>query len=149
MWRDWRRNAYREVAAVAVRAATPADLRAVVEIARQCFREREDRFGAAWLVKYLAQPGVACLVEDAAITQVRGFLLTEHYGGTTVVRTIAVSPEARREGIGRLLLSSVNAPAWTWIRTENEASRGLFEAMGWREVDPPRKRAAWTYYRLG
>lgn len=134
---------------MAVRAAVPADLKAVVEIGRACFTEREDRFGAAWLLSYLAQPGTALLVEDAAITQVRGFLLTEHYGGTTVVRTVAVHPEARREGIGRLLLASVSAPAWTWIRTENAASRGLFEAMGWREVDPPRKRVAWTYYRLG
>lgn len=133
---------------MAVRPAVPADLRAVVAIGRESFFG-EDAFGATWLVGKLAQPGTALLVEDAAITLVRGFILTEHHQLGTVVRLIAVLPDARREGIGRLLLASVTGPAWTWIRETNEASQRLFSSMGWVEAEPPRKRRGdWRYYRL-
>lgn len=131
-----------------IRPAVPADLKAVVQIAKQSFFD-DDAFGCTWLCGKLANAGTQLYVDDAALSLIRGFLLLETHQLGTIVRLIAVAPNARKQGVGRALLELVKAPAFTWIRDENEASQALFKSMGWVEAEPPRKRKEWRYYKLG
>lgn len=91
------------------------------------------------------------MVDDAALSLLRGYILTEQHQLGTIVRLIAVAPSARKQGVGKALLETVKGPAATWIREENEASQALFRSMGWVEAEPPhnrRKREVWRYFKL-
>lgn len=132
---------------VAIRPAIPADLKAVLAIAGECFTGG-DAVEVEWLIDLLAQPGTAMLVDAATFAIVRGFLITESYQLGTEVRLIATAKEHRRSGVGKRLLASVRGPATTWIRTRNTASRRLFESLGWKKTEPPKRREEWVYYQL-
>lgn len=108
--------------------------------------------GAAWWVRILARPGTSLLVDSPGVDCVRGFVLVESYPTGRVCRLIATDPTYRRQGVGRRLLATIDAPASAWVRAENTGSRGLFAASGWRQViDPPARRRAgsWVYFTRG
>lgn len=137
-----------------IRDAVPADLTAVMRIARQGFHG-DDRFGVVWLIKVLAQPGTRMVVEDAGVGVIRGFLLTQTYAAGTMVRLIAVDPGARNQGIAKTLLSSLpDHQCGAWIRRENEASQRTFAAAGfkvatatWSEAKKPERHTGdWVFY---
>lgn len=132
-----------------IRAAIPADLAAVVRIAKACFTG-EDAFGPGWLLKLLECPGTTLAVEDASAGVIRGFMVLMAHPLGTIVRLIAVDTEYRGQGVGKALLASVQSPAFAWVRDENTASLNLFKSMLWKETEPMsgRKRRNWRYLSL-
>lgn len=132
-----------------IRAAIPADLAAVVRIAKACFTG-EDAFGPGWLLKLLEYPGTVVYVDDASAGVIRGFMVLMTHPLGTIVRLIAVDTEYRGQGVGKALLASVQSPAFAWVRDENTASLNLFKAMLWNETEPVsgRKRRNWRYLSL-
>lgn len=132
-----------------IRAAIPADLAAVVRIAKVSFTG-EDAFGPGWLLKSLEYSGVTLVVEDASAGVIRGFMMLGAHPLGTIVRLIAVDTEYRGQGVGKALLASVQSPAFAWVRDENTASLNLFKSMLWKETEPVsgRKRRNWRYLSL-
>lgn len=134
-----------------IRPAQPCDLAAVLDIAKESFTLPADRFGAKWLVRRLALPGVELYVDSPGAGVVRGFVMLERYPTGTVVRLIATGSQHRGQGVAKRLLAATvpTGPGSTWIRTENQASRATFESAGWKISTPPRARSSeWVYYAL-
>lgn len=131
-----------------IRVAVPGDLAAVLSIASAGF-SAVDRIGPAWLVRMLARPGTVLFVDKLGPDCVRGFVLVEAFQGGQLVRLIAVSPSHRRQGVGRGLLAKLSArvEAGAWVRVENAASRGMFDAAGWTGATrPSRRKGEWVYF---
>jgi ribosomal-protein-alanine N-acetyltransferase len=71
----------------------------------------------------------------------RGFLAARTISGECELENIVVAPEARRRGIGALLLRSLlnrtraegATVCWLEVRTSNTAARRLYGAAGFRE----------------
>lgn len=118
-----------------IRLATPADLIMVLRICRQGFAG-DDRFGALWFLKKVAEPGTVLQVDDAGLGAIRGFLLTQAIEQGTLVRMIGVERGYQRQGVGTGLLATVTGPAGAWVRDENVASRTLFTRAGFRTAVP-------------
>ena len=93
-------------------------------------------YPAAAFAALLATPGVF-LVGDA-----RGFALGRVAADEAELVTIAVLPEARRQGIGRRLLGAFRdeaerrgaAHAFLEVAEDNAAARALYAAEGWIEA---------------
>lgn len=120
---------------IGIRAAVRADLLDV-------FRIEKRSFGQPWpyaaFERFLGSPGFL-IADDGGVV---GYVVAdtaEQYGTSTGhIKDIAVSPERRREGIGRALLShGLAALAGTGadrikleVRRSNEAAQSLYEAYG-------------------
>lgn len=128
-------------AAVHIRAATERDLDALVDLENRCFEG--DRISRRQF-RHLLKRGHASLIvaDDTAGGGLLGSLVLLFSRGTATARlySIAVSPEARGQGVARALVERAEAEAWreerAWMRLEvrkdNLASIGLFEALGYR-----------------
>ncbi len=116
-------------AAVQVRPASSADLRAIARI------QRSSPTAAQWPPEdYLRY---VCLVA-AVGREVAGFAVLRRTGGEYELLNLAVAPERRRRGIGRRLvaaaLEKAAGPVYLEVRASNEAARKLYEACGFRPV---------------
>jgi [ribosomal protein S18]-alanine N-acetyltransferase len=71
--------------------------------------------------------------------RVGGFLVARALGeGESEVLNLAVSPEFRRKGLGRALLSTVvegyRGTIFLEVRESNLAARNLYKSMGFKEI---------------
>jgi len=102
-------------------------------------------WSAAEFAALLTAPGVF-LHGDS-----RGFVLGRAVAGEAELLTLAVAPEARRQGLGRALLVAFEAEArqaraetaFLEVAAANVAARALYAGAGWAEAG--RRRG---YYRL-
>lgn len=92
-------------------------------------------WSAEEIAKLAESPGFA--VCDAA-----GFALGRVVAGEAELLTIAVAPEARRQGVGRAVLAAFEAEAraraaavaFLEVAADNAAARALYHAAGWAET---------------
>ena len=121
------------------RLATEEDLDAILAVDAACFGEFW-RYGRREVVRALA--GDRVTVCPGAGGEVTGYLVVTLRGASATISRIAVAPQARRAGIGSLLI----ADALRWAgdaralgvslctQEENSASRALYSATGFTEV---------------
>lgn len=77
-----------------------------------------------------------------AVTAPEGFALGRAVAGEAELLTIAVTPDRRRAGAGRVLLARFEAEAaargagtaFLEVAEDNFAARALYRAAGWRET---------------
>lgn len=135
---------------MAVRTAERSDLLAVTRIERECFSDPwpYDAFRRlldepAFLVATRADATVGYVVADRA---------PNHGHDVGHIKDLAVSPEARGEGIGRTLLRSALARlratgiavARLEVRVGNDPARSLYAGEGFEPI-----RRETNYYRDG
>jgi ribosomal-protein-alanine N-acetyltransferase len=129
-----------------IRSAAPADAAALVAIERRCFGDpwTENSFREA-----LDSPWSFGLVAHAP-RGLGGYLIGREVAGTGEVLNLAVSPEFRRQGIGRALLRAGLAyfrkrrveEVFLEVRESNLSAQALYLSYGFRPVG---QRSA--YYR--
>jgi ribosomal-protein-alanine N-acetyltransferase len=87
-------------------AGASVDLDAVVEIMNAAF---DERFGEAWTrsqcAGILPMPGVRLVIARLDSGQAAGFSLHRTIADEAELLLLAVAPECRRQGIGRMLLN--------------------------------------------
>lgn len=120
---------------ISVGTARLRDLRAVAEIQRLSFRPGlAYRFSVLLTLWFL--PFVTFLVARRAGTgEVVGCMIGDRYRGGVRIMNVAVHPDARRQGIGRLLLRAISdrLPEGDLVLMVEEPNRGaqaLYEAEG-------------------
>ena len=124
-----------------VRAARPGDIEAVWAIERSVF-------GAdAWNLDTMRSEFAGeyrlyvVLVDDSGT--VRGYAGLLAVGDDCDIQTIAVAPEARGDGYGRLLMEHLLDEAdrrdvqqvFLEVRADNPSARGLYGSLGFEEID--------------
>jgi ribosomal protein S18 acetylase RimI-like enzyme len=124
-----------------IRDATLEDLDALIELEKRSFSG--DRISRRSFRRFLKQGRAAILVETCD-RAVRGYVLLLFREGSKQARlySIAVSPEARGQGVGLALLrqaeEAVLARGRRKLRLEihrdNRASKGLFGEHGYTQV---------------
>lgn len=129
-----------------VRRATAADLPFLAALERAAFSlpQSEKDFE-----NMLDAPDKVLLVAEADGVPV-GYIGAYTVVGETDILTVAVDPAARRQGIGRLLLtaliaalSGVSAAIYLEVRESNAAARALYTSLGFSEIGIRR-----GYYRF-
>lgn len=120
---------------VVVERARLRDLRAVAAIQRESFRPGlAYRFSV--LLTLWALPFVTFLVARRRSTgQVVGCMIGDRYRGEVRIMNIAVHPDARRQGIGRLLLRAIGdelpgGDLVLMVEEQNRGAQALYEAEG-------------------
>ncbi len=133
-----------------IRLATPADGAAVAELLATVATEHTlgvepQAFSAETETARLAQldPLRGCALLAELDGRVSGFALAVRGTEATIAHTaavsVAVSPDARRRGIGRLLLAGLESWAratgvrklWAGVLAGNRAALGLFRSRGY------------------
>jgi [ribosomal protein S18]-alanine N-acetyltransferase len=132
-----------------LRAIESADLPALARLHALCFPE--DRWDEKALTDLLSMAGASGhLVEDAEDRRPLGFILDLVIAAEGEILTLAVSPDCRRQGIGRALLADLFERAWRRgahaigleVAADNAAARHLYESCGF---SPTGRRRG--YYR--
>ena len=108
------------------------DLAPLAAIHAQCF---PDPWSVKALDDFLATPGTYLLADDA------GFVLARAAGGEAEILTLAVSPDARRFGIGSALVRAAADHAYRIgaqalfleVAEGNLAARSLYRRLGFAE----------------
>ncbi|MDP2304599.1 MAG: ribosomal protein S18-alanine N-acetyltransferase [Pseudomonadota bacterium] len=117
--------------------ATAADLDGVVALENTCFAE--DPWTRNMLQDELSRPGGIFLVIRAA-GRTAAFAIGWAVLDELHILQVAVDPAARRLGLGRQVLTALEARAisadnsWLEVRRDNEAAIGLYEAFDYRAV---------------
>ncbi len=119
-----------------IHLATPAHAAAFAAIHAAAFPPKE-AWGEDAISLQLALPGAFGLIEERG-----GMLLGRAVAGEAEVLTLAVVPEARRQGIGTALLRAAAAEAgargasslFLEVATTNAAARALYQSLGFAEV---------------
>jgi ribosomal-protein-alanine N-acetyltransferase len=139
-----RADAVLEIGSVRVR-----ELRAVARLQRRAFRPRL-AYGLLTLLLLWALPHVRFLVarrqDDGWIA---GCAIGDRQDGQARVINLAVDPEARRQGIGRMLLLALEGALGRrdlllMVEEENLPARALYEGAGYDQVGVAR-----DYYGRG
>lgn len=132
---------------IAIFPARLRDIWTVGRIQRRAFKPRL-AYGFGTLLMLWMLPGVQFLVarRDGAIV---GCVLGDRHQGQARVVNLAVDPAARRLGIGRSLLTALEAAipegnAVLMVEEENTTARALYAASGYVEI-----RQAHDYYGRG
>jgi ribosomal-protein-alanine N-acetyltransferase len=128
-----------------IQAASTAHAAAMALMHRHTFPPAQAWESAA-IAQQLGLPGSFGLISEA------GFVLARALAGEAEILTLAVLPEARRQGIGRALLAAAMddaaargaASLFLEVCESNSAARALYEGFGAHEVG--RRRA---YYPNG
>ncbi len=136
-----------EAPPVAIRPARFRDLWAVERIQRSAFKPRL-AYGLGTLLMLWLLPGVQFLVAGRE-GKIAGCVLGDRHQGQARIVNLAVDPDARRQGIGKLLLAALEAAipegnAVLMVEQDNMAARALYAASGYAEI-----RQAWDYYGRG
>ena len=113
-------------------AATPIHAGALAAIHAAAFPPAE-RWDAAALAELLAMPAAFGVLDARG-----GFALARVAGGEAELLTLAVMPQARRQGIGRALVHVVRAkldgaPLFLEVAADNAAARALYRSAGLAE----------------
>lgn len=117
--------------------ATTADIDTLLQMEAVCFPE--DPWTRGMLQEELSRAGGLFFVARER-DRIVGFAIGWFILGELHVLQVAVSPDARRRGLGRLLMASLEAgarggeTAWLEVRIDNEAAIGLYEALGYRAI---------------
>lgn len=119
-----------------LRRATQADAEALAALHADAFPPAES-WSAVAIAKLLALPGALGLLAEGA-----GFVLLRQVAEEAEVLTLAVRPEARRQGVAAALLQAgMAALAASGARAlllevaeENAPARALYAALGFREA---------------
>ena len=122
-------------------AATPAHAAALAAIHASAFPPRE-AWGEDAITIQLALPGAFGLIDDRG-----GMLLGRMAADEAEVLTLAVAPEARRQGIATLLLRAAKAHVgarggtgvFLEVATGNAAALALYARAGFVEVGHRRR----------
>jgi len=139
-----------------IRRAVRGDLAAMLRIEQASFA---DPWTVDSLATALSLQRMHVLVAESAdgarrgggaTPEVRGYVVALVVGPEAEIADLAVAPEARRQGIGRALLSGVLAElraaavrmVYLEVRESNRAARTLYESYGFESVG--RRRG---YYR--
>lgn len=117
-----------------VRRATPDDLDALASIEAAAAGHPWSRDA---LASTMATP--TCLALVAGDGVVRGHVLATTVVDEGEILTIAVHPDARRQGLARALLTAVEdawraagvTQGWLEVRADNEGAQALYAACGW------------------
>jgi [ribosomal protein S18]-alanine N-acetyltransferase len=133
-------------ARVALRPARHADIDAVLEIEHASFG---DPWNRSAFVDLVGDPRVAFLIADAG-GAVRGYVVAWFVLDEGEIGNLAVTRNARRRGIGALLLDGAIAAVrasdvdtlYLEVRDSNAAARALYASRGFVEVGRRRE-----YYR--
>lgn len=127
-------------AGVRLRPAEPCDLDAITALDAACF-DSFWRYGRPELVELLAAERATVAQADSG--ELIGYTLATVSRGAATLGRLAVSPDARRRGLGRALVADVagwaiSAGAITLslcTQEENVASRALYRACGLQEIE--------------
>jgi [ribosomal protein S18]-alanine N-acetyltransferase len=123
-----------------IRTVDPLDLPRLAEVHAASFAEAWD-VGA--MASLLASPGAQGLLAlRPASGEILGFVLLRSIAGEAEILTIAVKPEARRQGIGGRLLGAAIACAVETgalrllleVAANNEPAQALYLGAGFAEV---------------
>jgi ribosomal-protein-alanine acetyltransferase len=105
-----------------------------------------DAWSPEVMVAELSHPASCYLVArpdgDDAIVGYAG-LRAGNRGGDGDIQTVAVAPEHRGKGLGRLLVEALLSEArerlvsavFLEVRADNDAARGLYASLGFQEID--------------
>jgi ribosomal-protein-alanine acetyltransferase len=105
-----------------------------------------DAWSPEVMVAELSHPASYYLVArpdgDDAIVGYAG-LRAGNRGGDGDIQTVAVAPEHRGKGLGRLLVEALLSEArerlvsavFLEVRADNDAARGLYASLGFQEID--------------
>ena len=122
------------------------DLRQVVRVERECFRD--DAWPLVDILAVLVIPGIVRL-KAVVSDQIVGFAAAEVRSGVSWITTIGVIPAHRRRGIARAMLAACEEQLSTerirlCVRRSNLVAQFLYQQQAYRQVDTwPR------YYRGG
>jgi ribosomal-protein-alanine N-acetyltransferase len=122
-------------------AIDDADLSSAPLMAVMTETASDDPWSAESLTKILALPQSFGLIAQAA-GQPLGFLLAQCAAGESEIINLAVAPAARRQGIGRALLTAAMARAreigaktmFLEVAGDNAAARALYDRIGFMQV---------------
>jgi ribosomal protein S18 acetylase RimI-like enzyme len=125
---------------LAIRPARPTDLDPLVELENRCFSY--DRLSRRSFRHFLASATAICLIAEQGAT-ILGYALVLLHGRTSLARlySMAVSPEAQGQGIGRALLRAAEAAALDRgaaimrleVKSDNDQGIRLYQRAGYTE----------------
>ena len=122
-----------------IRPAVLEDLGALVELEGRCFEG--DRLDAGSLRWTLTRPTALCLVEEQE-GRVRGYVLLRSRKEFIRILSLAVDPDARRQGVARALLKEAEKRVRELgsrelvleLREDNAPALALYESLGFRQT---------------
>ena len=121
---------------VDIRRLAYSDLPKVIALERRSF---PTPWSLSMFVLELSKPSGICLAA-LANKEIRGYLICSRYDQAWHLMNIAVDPEVRRHGIGRVLIDAMierageHANYTLEVRTSNTAAIALYESYGFRNV---------------
>ena len=125
-----------------IRPAVRADLNALIALEETCFDS--DRLSPRSFRRFLKQPLDLLLVAVTDTGELYGYGLLLQRRGTHLARlySLAVSPRARGQGVGRALLRALEEASRPFdcrfirleVRTGNEGAIALYQAEGYRPI---------------
>ena len=126
------------LAQVLVRPATLDDVADVAAMERRCYA---DPWPAAAFTSLPDNPAVFFAVARVE-GLLRGYVVGWHVMDEAELANLAVEPEARRQGVGRVLLNSMlddaegrgAARVFLEVRESNQAARRLYGSCGFMEI---------------
>ena len=140
-------------AGLALEAATPDDLAALVSLENRCHTHPWTERGLFEAMAPAGGEGAILVLRGpsrhpAEERGIRAYCAYQVVAGEAHIHTLAVAPEARRQGLGKRLLALTLEIArrrgarivHLEVRQGNAAARGLYRAMGFEEAG---KRAAY------
>jgi len=122
-----------------IRPAELEDLDALVSLENRCFEgDRLDKGSLRWT---LNRPTALCLVEEAE-GRVRGYVLLRSREEFVRILSLAVDPEARRQGVAKALLEEAEKVVRELggqslvleLREDNAAALALYESLGFKQT---------------
>jgi ribosomal-protein-alanine N-acetyltransferase len=120
----------------AVRRLAYSDLPAVLAIERRSF---PTPWSLAMFVLELSKPSGICLASDAG-DELLGYLVCSRYDQVWHLMNVAVSPERRRAGVARRLISHLleesgrELPLTLEVRVSNKPAIAMYEGLGFRSA---------------
>lgn len=136
------------------RSYTPQDFPSLYAIEELCF-DPPERFPRAYMRQILRQPNAATWIAEHN-SKMLGFAIAEWAGKPeelyAYIQTLEVLPEARGQGIGRQLLSLLEASAreakaqaiWLHVDAENAPAIRVYESRNYQPAGREK-----DYYGLG
>jgi ribosomal-protein-alanine N-acetyltransferase len=120
----------------AVRRLAYSDLPAVLAIERRSF---PTPWSLAMFVLELSKPSGICLAADDG-EELLGYLVCSRYDQVWHLMNVAVSPERRRVGVARRLISRLleesgrELPLTLEVRVSNHPAIAMYEGLGFRSA---------------
>ncbi|NWH09148.1 MAG: tRNA (adenosine(37)-N6)-threonylcarbamoyltransferase complex dimerization subunit type 1 TsaB [Alphaproteobacteria bacterium] len=137
--------------AARIRRGLPADAMLVAALQNASF---EEQWNAAAVAQFLDGPGTALILAENGMGECEGYALLRQTGAEAEIISLAVAPDSRRRGIGRILMEGVLAALreaganalFLEVSVVNEAALTLYQGLGFVPVG---RRAAYYRDRFG